>query len=181
LSGVERARGIPGLRGGEHIGLTVPDLDAAVRFFVDVIGCDFVFDGGTLKDAPDFMRDQLSVPPEASLRYSFLRCRTGLNLEVFEYTAPDQARTPPRNSDVGGHHIAFYVEDIDAAVAYLKERGVEVQGEVDRIACGPAAGSAWVYFRTPWGLQLELVSYPNGKAYEADAETLLWSPLRPER
>ncbi len=30
---------LPGLRGIEHVGLTVPDLDAAVRFFVDVLGC----------------------------------------------------------------------------------------------------------------------------------------------
>jgi glyoxylase I family protein len=34
--------GIPGLRGTEHIGFTVPDLDAAERFFVDVIGCERV-------------------------------------------------------------------------------------------------------------------------------------------
>ena len=39
-------RGIPGLAGGEHIGITVPDLKEAVAFLVDVIGCDFVFDGG---------------------------------------------------------------------------------------------------------------------------------------
>ena len=28
---------LPGLRGTEHIGFTVPDLDQAERFFVDVI------------------------------------------------------------------------------------------------------------------------------------------------
>jgi glyoxylase I family protein len=26
----------------------------------------------------------------------------------------------------------------------------------------------WVYFRSPWGLQLELVSYPGGKAFDHD-------------
>ena len=31
----------PGLRGTEHIGFTVPDLDEAARFFVDVIGCEY--------------------------------------------------------------------------------------------------------------------------------------------
>ena len=39
-----RRKGVlPGLRGIEHVGLTVPDLDAAVGFFVDVLGCEFVF------------------------------------------------------------------------------------------------------------------------------------------
>ena len=33
--------GLPGLRGTEHIGFTVPDLDEAHRFFVDVIGWDW--------------------------------------------------------------------------------------------------------------------------------------------
>jgi catechol 2,3-dioxygenase-like lactoylglutathione lyase family enzyme len=35
--------GLPGLAGAEHIGITVPNLEAATRFFVDVIGCKVVF------------------------------------------------------------------------------------------------------------------------------------------
>ncbi len=27
---------------------------------------------------------------------------------------------------------------------------------------GPAAGQAIVYFKAPWGLQMEAISYPNG-------------------
>jgi hypothetical protein len=37
--------------------------------------------------------------------------------EVFRYETADQSTRPPRNSDVGSHHIALYVEDLDAAVA----------------------------------------------------------------
>ena len=29
--------GLPGLAGADHIGITVPDLEAATRFFVDVM------------------------------------------------------------------------------------------------------------------------------------------------
>ncbi len=47
-----QSRGLPGLAGGEHIGITVPDLQLAVDFFVDVIGCDFVFDGGRCPASP---------------------------------------------------------------------------------------------------------------------------------
>ncbi|WP_022877269.1 hypothetical protein [Microbacterium sp. B19] len=42
-----------------------------------------------------------------------------------------------------------------------------------------SAGQRWIYFRAPWGMQFELVSFPDGKAYESDAETLLWHPARP--
>jgi hypothetical protein len=34
------AAGLPGLRGTDHIGLTVPELEGAVDFFVRVIGCE---------------------------------------------------------------------------------------------------------------------------------------------
>ena len=40
--------GLPGLAGAEHIGITVPDLEAATRFFVDVIGCKAIFEVGPL-------------------------------------------------------------------------------------------------------------------------------------
>jgi catechol 2,3-dioxygenase-like lactoylglutathione lyase family enzyme len=174
--------GLPGLRGIEHVGLTVPDLDAAVEFFVRVLGCEFVFDGGEFGGDPDFMVNRLNVHKDARVRYCFLRCATGPNLELFEYDAPGQAQTPPRNSDVGGHHLAFHVDDIDAAVAHLKRHGVAVLGEKPvRIEAGLAAGSRWVYFLAPWGLQLELCGYPDGKGAPDSPARRLWHPAYPER
>ena len=43
-------------------------------------------------------------------------------------------------------------------------------------SAGAAAGQRWLYFRSPWGMQFELVSYPDGKAYERDAPVKLWHP-----
>ena len=40
-----------------------------------------------------------------------------------------------------------------------------VLGEPTCMTEGPTAGESWVYFLAPWGMQLELVSYPQGKAY----------------
>jgi catechol 2,3-dioxygenase-like lactoylglutathione lyase family enzyme len=174
------ARGIPGLRGAEHIGLTVPDLDAAIAFFVDVLGAEHVFDGGRFAD-PAFMRRQLDVDERASLRYAFVRCGHGPNFELFEYEAPDQAATPPRNSDIGGHHVAFYVDAIEPALAHLRRHNVTVLGDPVTMTEGPAAGSTWVYFLAPWGLQLELVSFPAGKGPEGGPARRLWHPAHPER
>ena len=41
--------GMPGLRGTDHIGFTVPDLAQAVDFFVNVIGCEKFYDLGPFK------------------------------------------------------------------------------------------------------------------------------------
>ena len=67
---------------------------------------------------------------------------------------------------------------MQAATAHLGAHDVETMGEPVASA-GPAEGQRWVYFRSPWGLQFELVSYPEGKAYEKDAPRRLWHPARP--
>ncbi len=175
-----KSGGLPGLRGAEHVGITVPDFDAAIDFFVRVIGCEFILDGGVYSD-PDFMERQIGVDRRSSFRWGFVRCANGPNFEVFEYSAPQQSPAPPRNSDIGGHHIAFYVDDIEAAVAHLRAEGVTVQGEVQRIDSGPAKGSLWVYFLSPWGMQFEPVSYPAGKGDADSPARRLWHPGFPGR
>jgi glyoxylase I family protein len=175
-------RGIPGLRGAEHFGFTVPDLEEATRFLVDVIGCELVFSIGPIRDSGDWMATHLNVHPRAeATEVRFFRCGHGCNFEVFQYAAPDQARQPPRNSDVGGHHVALYVDDFDAGLAHLRAHGVRVLGEPTVRQDGPSAGLTWVYFLAPWGMQFELVSTPKGRAYETAATVKLWDPRFPAR
>jgi catechol 2,3-dioxygenase-like lactoylglutathione lyase family enzyme len=172
--------GLPGLRGGDHIGITVPDLDEATRFFVDVLGAEEFYDIGPIEAEDDWMQTHLGVSRTARVdRLRFLRLGTGLNLELFQYTAPDQVQVQPRNSDIGGMHVALYVDDFEAALAHLLNHGVRIMGEPTVRTTGPSAGQTWVYFLTPWGLQLELVSYPGGKDYERHTTRRLWDPRNP--
>jgi glyoxylase I family protein len=41
------------MRGTDHIGFTVPDLDQAERFFVDIIGCQRVYALGPFEREDD--------------------------------------------------------------------------------------------------------------------------------
>lgn len=175
---------IPGLRGGDHIGITVPDMEQAHSFFVDVLGCDYVYSLPQMRHDDDWMLTHLNVDPRAVVRQiRFYRCGFGLNIEVFEYEPPPgqlppQSRNPPCNSDIGGHHIALYVDDMDAAVGYLRAKGLRMMdGPV--ASRNASAGQRWQYFLSPWGMQFELVSYPDGKAYEKDAAVKLWHPGHP--
>jgi len=161
---------LPGLTRTDHIGLTVPDLAQAREFFEDVLGCEYMYTLGPFQDDGHWMSEHLGVGDRAVMRrLHFFRLGGQAIFEVFEYEAPDQRTAPPRNSDVGGHHIAFYVEDLDAAVADLHRRGLRVLGE-PTVSRGPSAGQRWVYFLSPWGLQCELVSNPNGKAFDHHPE-----------
>lgn len=159
--------GLPGLTGVDHIGFTVPDLDEAHQFLTDVLGCEYMYSLGPFQhDDSEWMREHLNVHPRAVMeQLHFYRCGTQAIFEVFQYSAPDQRREPPHNSDLGGHHVAFYVHDLDTAVRYLRDREVRILGE-PTASTGPSSGQRWVYFLSPWGMQFELVSYPNGKAFD---------------
>lgn len=171
-----RRRGLPGITGTDHIGFTVPDMEQAHDFLVDIIGCDHVYTLGPYPRNPELMSTKLNVHPETVMQQiRFYRCFNGANFEVFHYESPSQRLTQPLNSDIGGHHIAFYVDDLDEAVAYLKARGVRVLGEPTH-SSGASTGQRWVYFLSPWDMQFELVSFPEGKAYEADSAVKLWKP-----
>ena len=72
------------------------------------------------------MHDLLDVNRHAVIdKITVLRIGHSANIESFQYQTPHQNRTFAKNSDWSGHHIAFYVRDIDAAVKYMERRGVE--------------------------------------------------------
>jgi catechol 2,3-dioxygenase-like lactoylglutathione lyase family enzyme len=163
--------GIPGLRRFDHVGFTVPDLAAARVFLENVLGWEFLYALGPYADAEGtWMRDHLNVDPGAVANINFFRCGGHPVFEVFEYRADDQRTEEPRNSDIGGHHIALYVDDLDAAVEYLRgQPGVTVLGE-PTTSKGAHLGQRWIYFLSPWGMQFELVSYPHGRAFYLEEE-----------
>jgi catechol 2,3-dioxygenase-like lactoylglutathione lyase family enzyme len=175
-----RADGLPGLRGHDHTGITVPDIKQATDFFVNVLGCKQAMSFGPFADEKtDFMQQLVNVNPRAVIdQITLLRCGYGSNIELFQYTSPDQKNMTPKNSDIGGYHIAFYVDDIKAAKAYLDGKGVKTFFNLP-VGEGPAAGQSIFYFLAPWGLQLEAISYPNGMAYEKTSPVKLWSPKNP--
>ena len=164
--------GLPGLRRLDHVGFTVPDLDAAHTWLVDVLGCEYLYSLGPFRhDEGDWMTRHLNIHPRAEMvEYRWVRLGDQAVLEVFHYESPDQdLDAMPRNSDVGGHHLALYVDDLEAAIEHLRSHDVHVL-EGPTASKGPAEGNRWIYFLSPWGMQFELVSYPNGKAWDRGDE-----------
>jgi catechol 2,3-dioxygenase-like lactoylglutathione lyase family enzyme len=177
------AGGLPGLRGHDHTGITVPDIKQAIDFFTNVLGCQQAMTFGPFSDDKGtFMQDLLNVNPRAKIdQITMMRCGFGSNIELFQYSSPDQKDATPKNSDIGGYHIAFYVDDIKAAADYLKANKVKTMMGPLPVDQGPAAGQSILYFMAPWGLQFEAISYPKGMAYEKDGGTVLWSPRDPAK
>src|ERR1700721_1743175 len=61
-----QAAGLPGMRGHDHTGITVPDMKQAETFFVDVLGCQKAMSFGPFSDDKgNFMKDAPDVNPPA--------------------------------------------------------------------------------------------------------------------
>jgi len=168
---------VPGLLGIDHIGITVPDIASAAAWLETNLGYANPLTFGPFSDTGDFMTALVDVHPRAVVQeIRMLRSGNGPNIELFQYTSPDQDRSARRNSDWGGHHIGLYVQRIDKGVDTLQSRaGSKLDGPLS-LTAGPAAGQSINYFRTPFGTNVELISYPHGMAYEQTAAVKLWNP-----
>lgn len=97
LSFASQAAGLPGMRGIDHVGITVANLDEAVIFFVNVLGCEpsYMKRGGKADD--NWFQENMNVNPRAEMYgFELLRCGHGSNVEVFEFKSSDQVKSPQR-------------------------------------------------------------------------------------
>lgn len=150
---------VPGLRHVDHVGLTVPDLEEAVTFFVEVLGAEELYRSTRGPDV-DFIPENFEMPADASLTLAMLRMPPNLNIELFEWRGTGLKTDRPRHGDAGGHHLAFVVDDVDVAVAHLElVPGVRILGGVKQVSGDSprVAGNRWTYLVAPWGLMIELV------------------------
>jgi catechol 2,3-dioxygenase-like lactoylglutathione lyase family enzyme len=156
---------IPSFDTIDHLGVTVPDLDQAVAFFVDALGAEDWYREGPSEDAGDAMWRELRVHPRASVRLAMLKLGSSTTIELLEYKVPpgEATTTAPRNRDHSAAHIGLRVRDVEAAASYLRGvPGVEVLEGPVMVKEGTSAGLKWCYFTTPWGSMMELVQLPEG-------------------
>ena len=114
----------------DHVGIAVSDLQASLAFFKDVLGLH-------VESTEDITSQRV--------RATFLNTGTA-TLEMLEATTPDSAIARfIEKRGPGMHHIALRVEDIDAALAHLKSRGIRLIDETPR----PGAEGALVAFIHP--------------------------------
>jgi catechol 2,3-dioxygenase-like lactoylglutathione lyase family enzyme len=143
------------MKGLHHVGITVKDLDASIRFYHDVIGLPFANE-----PTPWFEGEELSrgvgVPGAALRQVSLLAGDT--TVELLEYKGPpSETSRPLKSNNQGASHVAFLVENIESKKAELEAKGIEFYGPVNVVDDGVLAGWRWVYFDDPDGYPLELV------------------------
>jgi LAO/AO transport system kinase len=146
------ARAVAGLSGQanptlDHIGIAVGNLDAALKFYRDALGLQI--------EAPEEVASQ-------RVRAHFIPVGDAA-LELLEATADDSpiAKYVSKRGP-GLHHITLRVDDIRAALARLKDKGVRLIDETPR----PGAHGSLVAFIHPssaHGVLVELKQKDGGR------------------
>lgn len=124
----------------DHIGIAVKDLAQAKKFYEEVLG---------LKSPGE------EVVEEQKVKVCFFPVGDS-ELELLESTAPDGpiAKYIDKNGE-GIQHVALRVDNIENALADLKEKGVRLIDEKPRYGAG-GASIAFVHPKATGGILLEL-------------------------
>ena len=124
----------------DHVGIAVKDLAASVKWYEETLG---LHSKGT------------EVVQEQQVTVAFLPSGDS-ELELLESTSPEGpiARFIEKNGE-GIQHIAIRVDDIDAALAELTEKGVRLIDQTPRYGAG-GARIAFLHPKATHGVLLEL-------------------------
>jgi len=134
----------------EHVGIVVEDLEAAIEFFA-ALGLEA---GGTGQVEGDWVGRIIGLD-DVKAELAMMRAPDGgAEVELVKFHSPPmQNGDSDAPSNVSGlRHISFLVDDIDAVVAGLNNRGVELIGELVRYE----NSYRLCYVRGPEGIIVEL-------------------------
>ena len=168
------------IRGIDHVGVTVQDLEAATAFLKAALGAEVLYDTLPLGEKPQAgseAEQRLHLRPGAAIHaIRMLRLHNGPGIELFQTTAPHQQEAA-QPSDMGLQHIALYVDDLDAAVIRFRAAGGEVFAAPRPLPPLEAGtGNAFCYGMTPWGMMVEFVTYPSPQPYREQTALRRWTP-----
>lgn len=121
--------------GFHHVAIICSDYVKSKKFYVDVLGFSVIKE--TFRSERNSYKLDLRVGETAQI-------------ELFSFPNPPQRTSNPEAC--GLRHLAFQVENLDAAVASLQSQGVAVEYiRVDEIT-----GKRFTFFKDPDDLPLEI-------------------------
>jgi methylmalonyl-CoA/ethylmalonyl-CoA epimerase len=136
----EKAKEVIMVKKVDHIGIAVKNLDEALNFYENVLG---------LKSAGT------ETVEEQKVKVAFLPLGD-TEVELLESTEEDGpiARYIAKNGE-GIQHIAYKVDDIEKAIAEMKENGIRMIDEKPRYGAG-GAKIAFCHPKSTFGVLIEL-------------------------
>ncbi|GAB3800676.1 VOC family protein [Spirosoma humi] len=164
-------------RGIDHVGITVPDVNAASAFLNKALDAKTVYD--VLPEGAEPFQgaeteQQLGIPQGSKIIHMrLMQIGNGPTLELFQFSGAEQKAAAKLN-DYGLQHIAVYVDDIEKTSRQFEKAGGTLLSNphpLSNVEDGPR--NKGVYGKTPWGMLVELLTYPDGLK---DKSLHRWTP-----
>jgi catechol 2,3-dioxygenase-like lactoylglutathione lyase family enzyme len=160
----------------DSVGMTVADLDRAVRFYTEVLRFEPV------AEWEEVGKDYERLYGVFGARVRVARLSLGReSIELRQFLAP-QGRPMPsdsRSNDRWFQHVAIIVSDMERAYATLRQHGATHGSTAPQTLPewnADAGGISAFYFRDPDGHPLEVLHFPSGKGdarWQADDRLFL--------
>lgn len=122
------------IRALHHVAIICSDYERSKRFYVEILGLDVIRE----------------VHRAERASYKLDLRGPGFQLELFSFPSPPPRSTRPEAR--GLRHIAFAVDDLDAAIAHLARHGVASEP----IRIDEHTGARFTFFLDPDDLPIEL-------------------------
>lgn len=140
----------------DHVGFSVGSLDDALRFWIDGLGATLERTG---EMGGEFL-GEVTGAHGAAVRMAVVTV-AGQTIELLEYRDIRGESGSSRPYDPGFAHLAFEVDDIDAALTRIAEFGWTAQGTPQPIAGGTKVGTRVMYAVGPNGETIEFMEPPR--------------------
>lgn len=131
----------------DHVGIAVPDLDAAIAWYRDTFGMVAVHE--EVNEEQGVREAMLTVGPEQ-----------GAQVQLLAPLRPDSpvARFLDK-SGPGVQQVAYRVDDVDAACEQLRSRGLRLLHDTPRRGTGGSRIN-FIHPKDAGGVLVEVVEYP---------------------
>lgn len=146
-----------------HIGINVPDVDLAISWYRDVLGCFVLAEPAEASDdgshlgaiVKDIFGDAFG-----KVRIAHLTTACGVGIEMFQFMEP-KTYVPENTFDFsrsGIFHICLTTADIDATAKLITQNGGKVLSKIWQLY--PEQNMRLVYCMDPWGTIIEFFEAP---------------------
>ena len=165
------------VRGIDHVGLTVGDIDRSLRFWSDVLGLRVL----QREVVTDPLIATLIGIDRVDLEIADLDAGDDRVIELIEYRTPRGEPRRPATGDPGTPHVALRVDDVAAIVGRLAGSGARMLSMCPVTLHDP--GGAWdgvvcCYLADADGIVVELVERPTVRnAYDDERSTIRALPI----
>jgi len=151
-----------------HVGITVPDLDRAIGWYRDALGCALIMGPVDVTVDDPRVAEQIRevfAATDVAFRQAHMILADGSAVELFEFRRPCESEGRARFDywEPGISHLCVVSPDIEALAERVEQQGGRRRTAIREIF--PDEPYRFCYCEDPFGNIVELATHPHGEAF----------------